>query len=80
MFTCNIIDLAVHTGKVRDAKAQHARLGPQVTLLSTMAAAAFGTEPGLSRFTIHLEPPARAHTHTHTHIYTGLLETRLCSV
>lgn len=60
-FTCDIVDFSVHTGKVCDAQAQHAGLGPQVPLLSAVATVALGTEPSLRRFTIHLESPAQTH-------------------
>lgn len=60
-FTCDVVDFAVHTGKVCDAQAQHAGLGPQVPLLGAVATVALCTEPSLRRFTVHLESPAQAH-------------------
>lgn len=62
--TSDIVHLSIHEGKVGDAQAQHAGLGPQVSLLRTVAPVTFSTEAGLAGVPVHLEAPAGKTTET----------------
>lgn len=62
--TSDIVHLSIHEGKVGDAQAQHAGLGPQVSLLRTVAPVTFSTEAGLAGVPVHLKAPAGRTTDT----------------
>lgn len=58
--TCDVINLSIHQGKICDLQPQHARFGPEVTLLSCVKLATFSTVAGIQGVTVHLKPPAVA--------------------